>query len=213
MAREFPDRIAAGCALGARLVSTYAGRLDTLVLGVSGGGVIVAAEVARALGLHCGVLAISRLTSPNLPDVPLGAVAAQGEGVVNQQVLRAEAPTAADVAAELGRARAAAAAIQREFPLPSLDSHTVLVIDDGAATGVTMRAAIAAVRAGDPAAVIVALPVAPRETCAILERESDGVVCLRRPLLHRAVAWAYDDFGVVDMAALRAAVRGNLGEG
>lgn len=204
--RRFHDRADAGRLLGAAVaaaVPTAApgrpGSERTVVLGLPRGGVVVAAEVARALGQRVDVLAVRKVPSPRQPELAVGAVTADGPPLVNEQVVRAEeiAP------AELDRLVGAALAQVREDdgryragrpPVDAADAVVVLV-DDGAATGATIRAGVAALRAAGARRVVVALPVAPRDTLAVLEREADLVVCLRTPLLFRAVGWAYDDFG------------------
>ena len=139
-----------------------------------------------------------KVGAPTNPELAVGAVTADGTVLLNEQVVRAEELSRQDVAdrvaVALEQARADAERYRGDRPPPAVTGATVVVVDDGAATGATVRAAVAAVRAAGAARVVVGLPVAPRETLAVLEREADAVVCLRRPLLFRAVGWAYDDF-------------------
>lgn len=198
MSRRFRDRADAGQQLATALTPQWSGRADLVVLGLPRGGVVVAAWVALALGVPLDALVVRKIGVPGHEELALGAVAHGGPPVLNEQVLRAQVL----VPAELDRLVAAALADCEELEsryrpgAPPVDVHdrVALLVDDGLATGATMRAAVAALREQQPAAVVVAVPVAPRETLAVLEREADWVVCLQRPLLFRAVSWAYDDF-------------------
>ncbi len=208
-AGRFRDRDDAGHQLARALRPVLVGSTDTgppppppprrtVLLGLPRGGVVVAAVAAQDLGLPVDVLPVRKIGSPGNPELALGAVTADGTVMLNDQVVRAEElgphEVAARVAAASGEVAADEARYRGDRARPDLRGADVVVVDDGAATGATVRAAIAAVRAAGAARVTVALPVAPRETLAILEREADEVVCLRRPLLFRAVGWAYDDF-------------------
>jgi putative phosphoribosyl transferase len=203
----FADRADAGRRLGAALAPVLAAdpaqpprepATGTLVLGLPRGGVEVAAAAAAVLGVPLDAIAVRKVGAPTNPELAVGAVVADGTVLLNEQVVRAEELTDREVAdlvaAALGLARADAELYRGDRPPPSLAGVTVVVVDDGAATGATVRAALAAVRAAGAAWVVVGLPVAPRDTLAVLEREADVVVCLRRPLLFRAVGWAYEDF-------------------
>lgn len=209
MVRAFADRVDAGRRLAAALASDHADRADVVVLGLPRGGVVVAAEVAAALHLPLDALVVRKVGAPSNPELALAAVLADGPPVLNPGVLQAEGLSAGEaerlVAAERERCAAAERRWRPGQPPADVAGRTVLLVDDGAATGATMRAAVAAVRARGSARVVVAVPVAPRETLALLEREADAVVCLRRPLLFRAVGWAYADFAATtddEVAAL-----------
>jgi len=212
MGRAFADRADAGRRLGAALTTEYRGRPDTLVLGLPRGGVVVAAEVARVLHLPMDALVVRKVGVPGFPELALGAVVADGEPVLNAGVLRAEG-LGSEVVTRLVEAERAVC-VEREARyragLPPLDvgGRTVLIVDDGLATGATMRAAVAALRPQRPAAIVVAVPVGPRETLELLEREADRVVCLERPLMFRAVGWAFDDFEQTTDAEVIAALGG-----
>lgn len=199
-ARTFSDRADAGRRLAHVLLAgwTDAERADALLVGLPRGGVIVAAAVAAELGAGLEAVTVRKISLPRNPEVAVGAFAAGGEPVLNDSVVHAEELRPADldvlVAAAVEGVRADEARYRPgRTPLDVADRFVVL-IDDGAATGATMRAAIAAMRLGRARRVLVALPVAPRETLLLLEREADDVVCLQRPLLFRAVGWAYASF-------------------
>jgi putative phosphoribosyl transferase len=193
----FRDRADAGRALAAEL-GHLAGMPGLLVLGLPRGGVPVAAEVARALDAPLDVFLARKLGVPQQPELAMGAVAAGGVRVLHQAVVDALAipPEVIDAVA----AREGAEVARREQSYrggrPPLDvaGRTVVVVDDGLATGSTMRAAVAALRAQRPARVVVAVPVGARETCLQLTGEADDVVCARMPAAFHAVGQWYDDF-------------------
>jgi putative phosphoribosyl transferase len=195
--REFADRADAGRRLAERL-GAYAGRDDVIVLGLPRGGVPVAAEVARSLHAPLDVCVVRKLGVPGNEELALGAIAAGGVLVLNDRVvadLHLSDQAIAEVAAvELAELHRREQAYRGERPPVDVAGRTVLVIDDGLATGATMRAAVRAVRMRAPARVVVAVPVAAAETCAALGPEVDEVVCALRPSDFRSVGGWYDDF-------------------
>jgi putative phosphoribosyl transferase len=197
VAREFANRADAGRRLAERL-GAYAGRDDVIVLGLPRGGVPVAAEVARSLHAPFDVCVVRKLGVPGDEELALGAIAAGGVLVLNDRVvadLHLSDQAIADVAAvELAELHRREQAYRGERPPVDVAGRTVLVIDDGLATGATMRAAVRAVRMRAPARVVVAVPVAAAGTCAALGPEVDEVVCALRPSDFRSVGGWYDDF-------------------
>jgi len=198
MTGPYPDREAAGDALAAALRG-YAGRQDLLVLGLPRGGVPVAARVAAALGAPLDVLVVRKLGLPSAPELAMGAIAGVGDEV---EVVRNPRTSAsvddatfdavlADERAELRRRERAYRASR---PAAALTGRTVLLIDDGLATGATMRAAVTAVRRREPARVVVAVPIAPADTCRELAEVADEVVCPWTPPGFAAVGQGYRDF-------------------
>ena len=193
----FPDRTVAGREVAARL-GHLAGQAGVIVLGLPRGGVPVAYEVARALGAPLDVLLARKLGVPQQPELAMGAVAAGGVRVLHQAVIDALGitPDVVDAAA----AREGAEATRREQSYragrPPLDvaGRTVVVVDDGLATGSTMRAAVAALRALQAGRIVVAVPVGARETCRELAAVADEVVCVEAPADFHAVGQFYDDF-------------------
>jgi predicted phosphoribosyltransferase len=195
---RFRNRTEAGRVLADRLTE-YAGRPDVIVLALPRGGVPVAFEVAQALGAPLDVFLVRKLGVPGHEELAMGALAAGGVRVLNQDVLghvavpleAIESVTEAE-AAELSRR-------DREYrdgrPPPNVHGKTVILVDDGLATGSSMRAAVAALRQMSPAKIVVAVPVAAAETCAEFSREVDEVVCAQTPEPFRAVGWWYEDFG------------------
>lgn len=193
---RFADRVSAGRALAAALTA-YAHREDVLVLGLPRGGVPVAAEVAHALAASLDVLPVRKLGAPEQPELAIGAIAAGGVIVVNENILSAAA-TATEVQAEIGRQRAELKrreSLYRNDRLPlAIADRIVILVDDGSATGATMLAAIRAVRKQNAQRAVVALPVASAEAVNVLREEADEIVCLLAPSLFRAVGDWYERF-------------------
>jgi putative phosphoribosyl transferase len=194
--RVYRDRGEAGRALAGAL-SGFAGP-QTVVVGLPRGGVPVAYEVARALRAPLDVYVVRKLGAPFQPELAMGAIASGGVLVRNESVL-AMLPDAED-SLERVRQREQAVLAERERRYrgsrPPLDPHgkTVIVVDDGIATGSTMKAAVRALKAAGAARVVVAVPVAPPETCRELQSLADEVVCLQAPRLFSAVGQWYEDF-------------------
>lgn len=197
MATKFRDRVEAGEQLALKL-ARYRDRDDVIVLGLPRGGVPVAAEVARALGAPFDVFVVRKLGVPGHEELAMGAIASGGVRQVNRDVVDA-------LGIPVNVIDAVAAREQRELdrreetyrgnrgPL-SLTNKIVILVDDGLATGSTMRAAVMAVRQKQPAQVIVGVPVGAAATCAELAREADHVVCVRTPDPFVAVGLWYLDF-------------------
>jgi predicted phosphoribosyltransferase len=193
----FVDRAEAGRVLAAEL-SHLAGRTDVTVLALPRGGVPVGYQVARALEAPLDVLLARKVGVPGHAELAMGAVGAGGVRVLNQAVVDALGilPAAIDEAA--GRESAELARREESYRpgRPPLDvaGRVAVIVDDGLATGATMRAAVTALRALGPARIVVAVPVGARETCSELAGDADEVVCARMPRTFRAVGEWYDDF-------------------
>lgn len=194
--RVYRDRVEAGKALAGAL-GEFGGQ-QTIVAGLPRGGVPVAFEVARALGAPLDVYVVRKLGAPFQPELAMGAIASGGVLVRNEPVL-AMIPDAED-SLERARQREQAVLAGRERRYrgsrPPLDPQgkTVIVVDDGIATGSTMKAAVRALKAAGAARVVVAVPVAPPDTCRELESLADEVVCLQAPRMFSAVGQWYEDF-------------------
>lgn len=195
---RFRDRRAAGRAL-ARALEAWRGRPDALVLGLPRGGLVVAYEVARALGLPLDVMIVRKLGVPGHPELAMGAIAAGGARVLNDDVIRAWRITHEAIEQVAAREQVELERRERTYRggRPALDvrGRGVLIVDDGAATGATMRAAVAALRTLAPARIVVGLPAAARDACAALRREADEVCCLIAPAAFAAVGEWYEEFG------------------
>jgi predicted phosphoribosyltransferase len=193
----FRDRSEAGRLLAAKLTA-YAKRPDVLVLALPRGGVPVAYEVARALGAPLDVFIVRKLGVPGHEELAMGAVATGGVRVLNQQVVRAlHIPDyvidAVSVWEEQELARRDRV-YRGDRPFPDLRGRTVILVDDGLATGATMQAAVKALRQQQPARIVVAVPTASRETCDEMWAEADEVICAITPEPFYAVGFWYEDF-------------------
>ena len=195
--RLFRDRRDAGRFL-AGLLEEYRGRPDVIVLGLPRGGVPVAYEVATALGAPLDVFLVRKLGTPGREELAMGAIASGGVMVINDDVVRglAIAPEAIQHAAEReGRELVRRGQAYREGrPFPAVAGTVVIVVDDGLATGSSMRAAIEALRSLRPARIVVAVPAAPESTCRELAALADEVVCATTPSPFFAVGNSYWDF-------------------
>ncbi len=194
---RFRNRIDAGQQLAARL-EEFAGRPDVLVLALPRGGVPVASEVATHLNVPFDVFLVRKIGVPGHPELAMGAVAEDGIEVLSEHLIRdLGIPTSAvqQVASrerlELERRDALYRAGRTR---PPLANRTVILVDDGLATGSSMQAAIVALRQHAPARIVVAVPVGARETCERLARLADTVVCVSMPEPLKAVGLWYDDF-------------------
>jgi len=199
-ARTFRDRIDAGTRLAAALAAVVE-RGKVVVLGLPRGGVVVAAEVARELGVPLDVLVVRKVGVPGHEELAAGAVASGGTTVVNDDVVMAAGLRRSELeqrAAERHReVEAMEYRLRGDRPALDLAGVTAVLVDDGLATGATMRAAAVAARRAGAAWVVVAAPVASPEAVRLLEELADEVVCLRVPADLRAVGLSYRDFSPV----------------
>lgn len=206
----FIDRHDAGRVLASRL-ARYAGRNDVLVLGLPRGGVPVAYEVAQALGAPMDLFLVRKLGTPGHRELAMGAIASGGIRVLNDEVVRwyrIPEPEIERVAREEEQELDRRERAYREGrPAPNLENRIVILIDDGLATGSTMRAAAQAVRRRQPARVVVAVPVGAPETCAELASVADEVICARMPEPFSAVGQWYLDFAQTDDDEVRRLLR------
>jgi predicted phosphoribosyltransferase len=197
MGLPYQNRSEAGQILAARL-TTYAGRQDVLVLALPRGGVPVAFEVASALRTPLDVFLVRKLGVPGQEELAMGAIASGGIRVLNADVLRTLRipPDAVEaVAAREQRELARREHLYRDGrAAPDVSGRTVILVDDGLATGSSMRAAVAALRQERPAALVVAVPVASPDTCAALGREVDEIICVETPEPFYGVGVWYMDF-------------------
>lgn len=194
------DRTAAGLAL-AQSLQDYRDRDDVIVLALPRGGVPVALEVARALGTPLDLMLVRKLGTPGQEELAMGAIASGGGRVMNEDVVRGLgiSATAIERVAEQETAelRRREQAYRGDRPWPELAGQCVILVDDGLATGATMRAAVGAVRSNRPARIVVAVPVAPHDTIALLRQEADEVICLAEPEPFQAIGLWYLDFSQV----------------
>ena len=195
---RFRDRIEAGQLLGRELAARLGVIDDAIVLALPRGGVPVGAEVAKALGAPLDVFIVRKLGVPGHEELAMGAIASGGVRVLNRDVLDYARITPQQIDAVAAREERELSRREAEFrgnraPL-DVRGRTVIIVDDGLATGSTMRAAVQALRAMEPKRVIVAVPVGAEQTCEEFREIVDEMVCLRTPEPFDAVGLWYDDF-------------------
>jgi predicted phosphoribosyltransferase len=195
--QRFRNRTDAGRQLAEKLAA-YANRPGVLVLALPRGGVPVGFEVARELGAPRDVFLVRKLGVPGYEELAMGAVATGGVRVLNDEIVRGLGISEHEIDAAAARELQELARRERLYrgdrPPPDIAGRTVILVDDGLATGATMRAAIAAVRQRQPARIVVAVPTASPDTCEALKAEADDVVCAMTPEPFLAVGHWYEDF-------------------
>ena len=193
----YRDRADAGRVL-AGMLSAYANREDVLVLALPRGGVPVGHEVAQALRAPLDVFLVRKLGVPGQEELGMGALASGGVRVLNDAVLRSLDIPPDVVKAVTARERNELERRERlyrdDLPPPNVSGRTVILVDDGLATGSTMRAAVTALRRQGPARIVVAVPAAATATCNELRAEADEVVCPATPEPFYSVGAWYEDF-------------------
>ncbi|WP_292463185.1 phosphoribosyltransferase [Methanolobus sp.] len=193
----FSDRIDAGQKLAERL-SKYSGNRDLLVLALPRGGVPVAFEVAKKLGAQLDVFIVRKLGVPGHEEFAMGAIASGGIRVLNMDVVRSlgisDDTIAAVAAAEQVELERREQLYRKGKEEPRIEGRTVILVDDGLATGATMNATVKAVRTQKPAHLIVAVPTAAKDTCEGFEEEVDEAICLTTPEPFYGVGAWYVDF-------------------
>jgi predicted phosphoribosyltransferase len=197
MQQRFQDRTEAGQVLAEQL-GKYHNTPDLLVLGLPRGGVPVAYEVAQALDAPLDVFVVRKIGVPGHKELALGALASGGIRVLNDEVVQ-QLDLGKDAIDEL-TSEEQQEVVQREQryrgerSMPSISGRTVILVDDGLATGATMRAAVAAVRQQQPAQVIVAVPVAPPQVCDDMRQKADDVICAVTPSMLGGIGGWYANF-------------------
>lgn len=193
----FKDRRFAGQIL-AKELGVYANRPDVLVLGLPRGGVPVAFEVAKALNAPLDVLVVRKLGVPEQEELAMGAIASGGVRIVNKYIIslvKISDEVIAKVAVQEERELERRERLYRKNrPLKGLQGRTVILVDDGLATGATMWAAVVAVRKQQPAQIVIAVPVAAPKTCYELEAEVDKIVSVSAPSPFQSVGLWYENF-------------------
>ena len=195
---RFRNRLEAGRLLGKELAKRLGTRDDLIVLGLPRGGVPVAFEVAHALNAPLDVFIVRKLGTPGHEELAMGAIASGGVRVLNEDVLRYVPLTPAVIESIAKREQMELERREKEYrgarvPV-DVRGRTVVIVDDGLATGSTMKAAVRALRRMEPHAIVVAVPVGAERTCHELRSDADDVVCLRVPEPFQAVGLWYDDF-------------------
>jgi predicted phosphoribosyltransferase len=193
----FRDRRDAGRKLAQKLID-YRGRKDVIVLALPRGGVPVAYEVALALNAPMDIFIVRKLGLPGHEEVAIGAIASSGVRVLNKDIVRyfniPEALIDAVARRELQELERRARAYRGNRPPPEVEDRTVILIDDGLATGASMRAAVAGLRAHSPTQIVIAVPTAAPETCEALKPEVDKIICATTPDPFYGVSRWYENF-------------------
>lgn len=193
----FSDRRDAGKRLASHLES-YRGSSDMVVLGLARGGVVVAYEVAIALKLPLSAIVVRKLGAPHNEELAIGAITDKGEGVFNEQLIGLLGVSREYLLEEIERQKQVAARrlhiYRGNCPPPHLQNKTVILVDDGIATGASVRAAVRSIRLEGARKIILAIPVAAPEALSLLKKEVDEVVCLYSPVFFEAVGTFYKLF-------------------
>ena len=207
MSDLFTDRAAAGRALAERL-QAYAGRKDVVVLALPRGGVPVAWEVARALGAPLDLLIVRKLGVPRQPELAMGAIASAGATHIDPKIVASYGVSARQLdeiiaaeSLELIRRHALYCGKRKAVPV---DGRTVIVVDDGVATGASMNVALKALRSASPAWIVAAVPVAPPEAQELIGTAADEFVCVLSPPDFYSVGQYYRDFSQTGDEQVRA---------
>jgi len=197
MIKRFRDRRDAGRRLAKELHS-YANRSDVIVLALPRGGLPVGFEIAMALGAPLDVFVVRKLGLPWHEELAMGALASGGVRVLDDDLIRVARVSDEDIRRVTAAEQAELERRERQYrgdrPFPKLAGKTVVLVDDGLATGSTMRAAVAALRKERPARIVVAVPVAAPETCESFRSIVDEIVCAETPEPFQAVGLWYEDF-------------------
>lgn len=204
----FSDRQAAGKALGARLRNMgYAAETDVVVLGLPRGGIPVACEVAAELRAPLDVFVVRKLGVPGQEELAMGAIAGGGVRELNSDVIRLLGVSPEDIERAIAREQVELQRREELYrgsrPAARIAGQCVIIVDDGLATGASMRAAIAALRQRKPRRIVVAVPVGAPDTCALLKRQADEVLCLLMPPFFHAVGQWYEEFSQTSDAEVR----------
>ena len=193
MERAFANRTEAGRLLAEKL-EKYANRNDVVVLGLPRGGVPVAYEVAKRLNAPLDVFIVRKLGVPGFEELAAGAIASGGVRVLNEDVVRASEAIEAVTAKETAELQRREQIYREGRPAPELRDRIVILVDDGLATGATMRAAVKAMRQRGATKIVVAVPVGPPDTCQELAQAADEIISLSTPPFFQAVGQYYEDF-------------------
>lgn len=206
MESQFSDRRAAGRLLAEKL-RTYNGRAGLLVFALPRGGVPVGYEVAKALGAELDVLIVRKLGVPNQPELAMGAISSGDALYLNEQIIKLAGITPNDVDHVLEQERSELARRERLYrgtkPMVEVDGRNVIVVDDGIATGASMRAALLALRGKNPKRLIIAVPVAPADAKERFQDVADEFVSVMNPIDFQAVGQFYEDFSATEDEEVR----------
>jgi putative phosphoribosyl transferase len=203
---KFANRTEAGRLLAKKL-TVYAHHPDTIVLGLPRGGVPVAVEIAKALHLPLDICLVRKLGTPSHEELAMGAIATGGIMAINEEVVQDERITQQTIDEVAIKEQHELERRDRLYrgnrPFPQLQNRTVILVDDGIATGSTMNAAIACIRQQQPQSIIVATPVAHPSVCQQLQRQVEKVICLTTPEFLYSISLWYEDFSATSDEEVR----------
>jgi putative phosphoribosyl transferase len=209
----FLNRVDAGRRLAKKLIA-YGGRKDVLVLGIPRGGVPVAFQVAADLGVPLDVFVVRKLGVPGHEELAFGAIATRGIRVVDAQIVEEAGISKLEIELIAAKERQELDRRERAYRggrlALNLEGKTVILVDDGIATGASTRAAIIALRQLKPASIALAVPIAPPATCMRLRREVDDLICLDTPETFYAIGEFYEDFSQVSDEQVTALLQRNV---
>lgn len=214
---RYLNRQQAGLVL-AQALQTYAHRQDVLVLGLPRGGIPVAFEIAKALQVPMDTFIVRKLGAPGQPELAMGAIAMGGKPIFNKDIIRqlhvSENAINAVIENEKKELQRRNLVYRDNRPLPDIKDKMIILVDDGIATGATMRAAIKALKDLHAKQIVVAVPVADQQLCEDMQMEVDDLICLLRPTHLVAVGAWYEDFSQTEdeevFALLKEAQKRNL---
>jgi len=193
----FKDRIEAGQKL-AKALEEYKGQKDTIILGLPRGGVVTGFEIAKALELPLDLVVPRKIGAPGNPEFAIGAITEEGEGIFNEGVIRdyeiSKEYITRTVEEEKKEAQRRLKTYRGDRPPLDLKEKTVILVDDGIATGLTVRAAIKSVKNRDPKKIVVAVPCGAKDSIDQIKKEVDEVICLHAPIFFGAVGAFYREF-------------------
>ncbi len=198
MTKQFRNRIQAGRFLAQQLKPTYANRSDVLVLGLPRGGVPVAYEIAKVLDAPLDICIVRKLGVPGHKELAMGAIATGEVMILNEGLVGSLGISQRDIKQVIAREQQELERRDRLYrgsrPAPDLRERTIIVVDDGIATGSTLKAALSTIKQQQPKRIVVAVPVAPPDVCNELNQEVDEVVCLLTPQWLHSIGLWYEDF-------------------
>jgi predicted phosphoribosyltransferase len=203
---RFQDRRDAGRQLAARL-RHFQNRRDVVVLALPRGGVPVAFEVSRELHVPLDLFLVRKLGAPGQEELAMGAIASGGVRVLNDAVVRALRISEPEIEAAAARETLELERREREYrggrPPVAIAGRTIILVDDGLATGSTMRAAVSALRLQQAGSIVVAVPVGAKRSCAELKNQVEEIACLEMPVTFEAVGEWYENFSQISDAEVR----------
>ena len=216
MTEKFRDRLDAGRLLAQQLEPTYSKRQNIIVLGLPRGGVPVASEIAKALHAPLDICIVRKLGVPKNREVAMGAIASGGIMILNKdlvQSLNISQPAIEEVIIREGQELERRERLYHgDRSIPNLHNRTVILVDDGMATGSTLKAALSVIRQQQPAEIVVAVPVAPPDVCNKLSQEVDTVVCLLTPKHLYSISLWYTDFSPTSDQQVRELLAENISQ-